>query len=485
MGYPVTTRATLKSTRQANLQNSLVVLQFLGDALFSFVGLALALWLRFFTPLRQFGFAADNTDRVFSDYLPLLYLGTALLVLTFFYLQLYDARLLLRRHRALSIILKGVFFWFCVFLGTSLAFKFEPSVSRLFVLLSVLTTLATLTLWRLGYHAYLNHSDLREQLVQRVGILGWVPEAADLAAAIAQDHGHPYDVAGVITSNTSDFNASRLPLKHLGERDQLNRILQTETLDVLVVADPFLSREELLQVAALCERHYVAFKIIPSFFQIFVSNLRLQTISGVSILGIEGLPLDSLPSRMLKRAVDILGAVVGLIGSLPIMAVLAFLIRRDGPGPILFAQERVGRDGQPFRMLKLRSMVVGADQKDNESQSTLRDDPRMTRVGAFMRRNNLDELPQFWNVLIGDMSLVGPRPERSYFVQQLSGEIPHYNPRHTVRPGITGWAQVNGLRGDTSLVERVRYDLYYIENWSIWFDIQIMVLTFVRVKNAY
>ena len=168
-----------------------------------------------------------------------------------------------------------------------------------------------------------------------------------------------------------------------------------------------------------------------------------------------------------------------------LVAVIGALILLESPGPILFRQERVGRGGRRFRMLKLRSMRLDADKQDHLSQSTLRDDPRLLRIGAFIRRWNLDEVPQFWNVLTGDMSLVGPRPERTFHSEKLSHEIPHYNARLMSKPGITGWAQVNGLRGDTDLTERVRYDLYYLENWSLLLDFQIMFQTFISRKNAY
>lgn len=471
--------------RRKSHQSTLLVTQFLGDSLFCFIGLSAALWLRFFTPLRRLGFAAESDNRYFVDYVPLLALGTVLLLGTFFYLNLYDVRLLLRPHRAFAIVLKGLFFWFCVFLGTSLALKFEPAVSRLFVLFSTGTTLGCLLVWRYGYYNYVSHSRHRHGLTQRIALLGWTKDAAKLTDAIARDQNHPYEVVGLIEPIAPATTGRSAP-PYLGKIEELESILQSQRPDILVVADLDLPREQMERVAALCERFYVSFKVIPSFFQIFVSNLHLQAISGVSILGVESLPLDSLANRLIKRGIDLIGALVGLIIAIPVISILGILIRRESSGPILFSQERVGYGGRKFRMWKLRSMVSGAHLRDNETQSTSRNDDRVTRIGAFMRRNNLDELPQFWNVLLGDMSLVGPRPERPHHVEQLSTAIPHYNPRHTVRPGLSGWAQVNGLRGDTSLIERVKFDLYYIENWSVWFDLQIMLLTFFRFKhNAY
>jgi exopolysaccharide biosynthesis polyprenyl glycosylphosphotransferase len=230
---------------------------------------------------------------------------------------------------------------------------------------------------------------------------------------------------------------------------------------------------------------FAQFKIIPSYFQILASGLRLETISGVPVLGVTELPLDRLENRLIKRGVDLVGGTVGLLLSLPIIAAFAILISRESEGTALFSQERIGRNGRKFKMYKLRSMKLGAEATDHLNQSTLRDDPRLLKCGRFMRRWNLDEVPQFWNVLMGDMSLVGPRPERPVHSVKLSSQIPHYNVRYFSYPGLTGWAQVNGFRGDTDLRERVNCDLYYLENWSLWLDIKIMVLTFVKRKNAY
>jgi lipopolysaccharide/colanic/teichoic acid biosynthesis glycosyltransferase len=162
---------------------------------------------------------------------------------------------------------------------------------------------------------------------------------------------------------------------------------------------------------------------------------------------------------------------------------LAVLIYRESPGPVFFRQRRMGIRGQRFEMIKLRSMKLGADQGPRPGW-TVKDDPRRLRIGKRMRSWNLDELPQFWNVLKGDMSLVGPRPEDVEVIREFKEVIPHYNARHHVKPGITGWAQVHGLRGDTDLVERIRHDLHYIEHWSLWLDFRIMVMTLLTRKGA-
>lgn len=471
------------SKAYSRTQRILVGTQLIGDGVFAFVGLSIAYWLRFLTPVRQLGI--EPGALTYANYLPLICIGVLFLTFSFTYLNIYDAKLLLRPHRALSLALRAVIFWMLAFLGASLALKFEPTISRLFVAISCLTTYFVIVLWRVLFFSWLSRSRLRARIVQRVLLVGWTTEAEKLTAAVGHDRNHPYEVAGYLSTNSASGSNHPQACQRLGSLDEIEEVVSGNPIDIVLVADHDLTTERLLQISNLCERLYVQFKIAPTFFRIFVSNLHLQTISGVPVLGVEELPVSSLVNSVLKRTLDIVGALVGLALSIPFMVVFAVLIKRDSPGPIFYKQVRTGRHGQPFSIYKLRSMRVDADQIGDKL--TTKDDPRRTKIGAFMRRTNIDELPQFWNVLKGDMSLVGPRPEVTDMISQYQYEIiiPHYNPRHEARPGLTGWAQVNGLRGNTSLIERVRYDLYYLENWSIWFDIQIILLTFLRRKNAY
>ena len=464
-------------------QNALLALLFLGDILVCYLGLVTGYTLRFKTLLRYAGI--ETTSINFEIYQPLLWLGAIFFVATYAYLKIYDPRILLRPQRVMSIVIKGTFFWFVLFLGTSLTLKFEPTVSRFFVALSCLTTFAGMMAWRWGFFWWLSRTDWRERILQRIVYVGWTDEARKLAEAIHTDHNHPYASMGVVTTNlvSGKTEQSFLGLANLGYITDIASILDNKKIDIVVIADLDLGKTQLMEISTLCEQRYIAIKLIPSMFQVFVSNLRMQTISGVPILGVEDMPLRSLPRQILKRLIDIWGALVGLVISLPIMLVLAIIIKRQSPGPVIYRQVRTGRNGEPFTIYKLRSMRLDAE--TSGAQWAVEADPRRLPIGSFMREWNLDELPQFWNVLIGDMSLVGPRPERPELIEKFEKEIAHYNPRHEVRPGLTGWAQINGLRGNTSLMERIRYDLYYIENWSIWFDIQIMLLTFFRRKNAY
>ena len=458
-----------------------------GDTLVTFAGLALGWWLRYApsSPVSRLGL--DVPDATFARYLPLLLVGVALLVAAFAQLGLYDTRLLLRRYQSLNAILKGSGFWLAAYLGVSLVLKFDPPISRLFVVVAFLCVVVLLYLWRSLTYRFITRGPLLARLRRRAVLLGWNDSARALGAEIARDPAHPFVLVGVasLSSETSAFlsvPSDRPPL--LGHVSELEAILNREHADLLIATRLDLPRPEIQRIVETCERAYVEWKVVPGAFDIFLSGLRLQTIGRVPILGVEELAISRLFNRALKRTIDLAGGLAGLILAAPVMGVLAWLIKRESPdGPVLFRQTRVGAGHRPFTLYKLRSMAPDAAASDHVHQSTARNDPRLLRIGGFLRRWNLDELPQFWNVLCGDMSLVGPRPERPHHVDQLAGLIPHYLPRHLVKPGMTGWAQANGLRGDTSLELRIQHDIYYIENWSLWLDVQILLLTLLRWKN--
>ena len=201
------------------------------------------------------------------------------------------------------------------------------------------------------------------------------------------------------------------------------------------------------------------------------------------VLGVGKLPLHHAFNNAIKRFNDIIGSVIGLLVFAPLMAVFMAWVYFESPGPVLYRQRRIGLNGKPFDILKIRSMRLDAE-TPGKIGWTVKDDPRRLKIGTMIRKWNIDELPQFWNVLRGDMSLVGPRPERPELIEDFKEDIPHYNVRHNIKPGVTGWAQVNGLRGDTCLRERVKFDLDYIENWNFLLDFQIMVMTFLSRRGA-
>ena len=486
-------RAASHSFRETSVPLTLIV----GDTVVTFAGLALGWWLRYASPLGRIGL--DVTGANFADYLPLLLVGVVLLVAAFAQFGLYDPRLLLRRYQSLNAILKGAAFWLVAYLGISLVLKFDPPISRLFVVIAFACVVTLLHAWRTVVYRLVARGPLLARLRRRTILLGWNDAAATLATEITRDPAHPFALVGTVTldhtanvssvhaasaSRSSDSSVSTI----LGPVAELPAILARESADLVIVTRSDLPRAELERIVETCERAYVEWKIVPGAFDIFLSGLRLQTIGHVPVLGVESLAINRFFNRALKRAFDLVGSLVGLVLSAPVVLILAALIKRESPaGPVFFRQTRVGSSHRPFTLWKLRSMSPDAAATDAARQSTARDDPRLLRIGAFMRRWNLDELPQFWNILRGEMSLVGPRPERPFHVDQLAETIPHYLPRHVVKPGLTGWAQINGLRGDTNLAARVQHDIFYIEKWSFWLDVQIVLLTFARWRdiNAY
>jgi len=264
-----------------------------------------------------------------------------------------------------------------------------------------------------------------------------------------------------------------------GGFEELENILRTFRPDEVVSATELAEYEYMPGIIAACEKDGTKLSILPCFAEYLPARPQFDEVGGLPLLNLRRIPLDNLVNAFCKRAMDIIGSVCALILLSPALLFCAVGVKISSPGPVIFRQTRVGRNKKPFDMYKFRSMRVNSEQDTAWSK---RADGRRTRFGSFLRKCSLDELPQFWNVLKGEMSLVGPRPELPRFVEQFREEVPLYMVKHQVRPGITGWAQVNGLRGDTSIRERVEHDVYYIEHWSMGFDIKILLTTVFRGK---
>jgi Undecaprenyl-phosphate glucose phosphotransferase len=286
-----------------------------------------------------------------------------------------------------------------------------------------------------------------------------------------------FTLLGFIDDRAGDHIGYRgLPM--LGTLGDADEILRRERIDHLYVALPLEEHVKMLGLVEITNREGVDLHVVPDLLQFIALRARLENLDGVPIISLNDVPLRGFNS-LLKRTIDVVISGSVLLAASPLFGLIALLIRRTSNGAVYYRQERMGLDGKAFQVLKFRSMYSGAE--DETGPIWARDnDPRCTPVGKWLRRFDLDELPQLWNVFRGDMSIVGPRPERPYFVEQFKHRIPQYMLRHKVKAGITGWAQVNGWRGNTSLEKRIEFDLYYIENWSVTLDIKIMWLTLVR-----
>ena len=273
----------------------------------------------------------------------------------------------------------------------------------------------------------------------------------------------------------------------LGRLANLEVILPENKLDEIAISLSLKDYHYLESIVAVCEKSGVHTKFIPDYNSVIPTKPYTEDLMGLPVINIRYVPLTNTGNIIIKRIVDILGALFGIVVTSPVMLLAAVMVKATSPGPVIFRQERVGLHQKTFYMYKFRSMEKQSPREEKRAW-TVRNDPRVTPVGKFLRRTSIDELPQLFNILKGDMSLVGPRPERPLFVEKFKEEIPRYMVKHQVRPGLTGWAQVNGLRGDTSIRRRVEYDLYYIENWTLGFDLKIILMTFFTGfinKNAY
>ncbi len=373
-----------------------------------------------------------------------------------------------------------------ILLATALAFaiRTDPPFSRITMALSFAIVCALLILERwLLFRAEIRYARRRKGR-NRVLILGTDEVAARLRRALERDPRLASEVVGFVRVDGADPDAAISPERVLGAVDDIPALLDGQRVDQLILAASSLPPQRVIEIILLCEKHLIQFNLVPDLFRVLTAGVDMQMVDDIPLLGVGRWPLDFFWNRCLKRAEDIAGAVVGLVLTAPLIAAAAAAIRRSSAGPVFYRQERCGENGRRYTLYKLRTMQEGAEDATGPVWAT-ENDPRRTAVGAFLRRHNLDELPQLWNVLRGDMSLVGPRPERPHFVEKFKEDISGYMWRHVSKPGMTGWAQVNGLRGNTSIEERIKYDLYYLENWSLSFDFKIIVKTFVAHRNAY
>ena len=359
---------------------------------------------------------------------------------------------------------------------------FSRSMIFLFVVLNITLT----TAFRFSLREMLVVARRRGYNMKHVLLVGYSRAAEEYIDRVKSNPQWGYVIHAILDDVVARGTLYK-GIKVVGRIDNLEIILPENKLDEIAITLPLAQYGRLTDIVTLCEKSGVHTKFIPDYNSIIPSRPYTEDLMGLPVINIRNVPLTRLSNRACKRALDLVGAVVGLILSSPLLHVIAVLVKATSKGPVIFMQERIGQHNKPFHMYKFRSMRMQSE-ADEKKGWTVKDDPRVTGVGKFIRRTSLDELPQLFNILKGDMSLVGPRPERTQFVEKFKEEIPRYMIKHQVRPGLTGWAQVNGYRGDTSIRKRIDYDLYYIENWTFGFDVRIIFLTIFKGfvnKNAY
>jgi Undecaprenyl-phosphate glucose phosphotransferase len=332
----------------------------------------------------------------------------------------------------------------------------------------------------------LRHFRKKGYNLKHVLLVGYSRAAEQYIERIKQNPAWGYHIMGVLDDHV-DKDVEFKGIQVIGDVDEIYRLLPENNLDEIAITLSLSDYDRLEEIVSFCEKSGVHTKFIPDYNAVIPTKPYTEDLDGLPVINIRNVPLTSGWNQFLKRSMDIIGAAVACILFSPAMLVCAVLIKLTSEGPILFKQERIGLHNRPFYMYKFRSMRLQTE-ADEKKGWTVKNDPRVTGIGKFMRKTSLDELPQLFNILKGDMSLVGPRPERPQFVEKFKEEVPRYMIKHQVRPGLTGWAQVNGYRGDTSIRKRIECDIYYIENWTIGLDFKIIVLTFLTGfmnKNAY
>jgi len=425
---------------------------------------------------------AVNIAQSFSGYASMVVVQVVTILATFFFYRLYHQRRGASRIDQFYTILAAISIGTLIATALiSLLYK-ELDYPRLMVIYFAVFAVITVSIGRLLTGAW--QTWMRTRSPDRMLIVGAGDVGRMIGDRVRQSPHLGYEVVGFLDDTPGRRSAAGLPV--LGPLAALKQIIRSEKIDEVVIALPEASHDKMLNLIYECEQERVLVKVFPDVFQIIASDLHISDLNGLPMLTVRDVALRGW-RLALKRGLDIIVSGLGLVFLSPLLLFIALLIKLDSPGPVFYSQVRMGLDALPFPVLKFRSMRVGAEKETGAVWAT-RDDPRKTRLGTFLRRTSIDELPQLINVLLGEMSLVGPRPERPVFVEQFRQVVPGYMDRHRAKAGLTGWAQVNGLRGDTSIVERTKYDLYYVENWSLLLDIKILIrtlFTVLRDRNAY
>lgn len=454
--------------------NRLYQLMDAGIVVFSF---AIAWYAKFRSDLLPYG-----GHYPFVYYLPIILGAVPIFVFSNWILGLYQPMRSRTFWRLTSLLFRSLVLGLLLFMSL-LYFLHVSQFSRTvlvgfaisFTILSYIKHFAFLTVMRM----------MRSRGYNRkfVLIVGWTAAADKFLQNIEHNPWFGYHILGHVADRRITEN-----VPFLGRLIQLGEVLNNHLVDYVLICLPRTDVKQMPMVIDECETFGVQSLIVPDYFDLLPANPRFENFAGMPLIDTRYVPLDDALNAILKRTFDVVFSLGVLVGLSPIFASIAIAVKFSSPGPILFKQERAGKNRREFTMYKFRTMVHNSHSESDGDGWTTPNDPRRTPFGRFLRKTSLDELPQFWNVLVGHMSVIGPRPERPGFVERFRDEIPRYMVKHRVRPGITGWAQVHGWRGDTSIEKRIDYDLDYIENWSFGLDLRIVMKTILSgfgQNNAY
>ena len=456
------------------------------DAIVVVLSYSFAWWLKFASGIvdREIGVLS------FEFYMKALILIVPLYLFLYYAFNLYTPKRVQGRRLELSnIIMANTVGILIVFAGFFLVLSYSEDAKNfsrsMFVYFYVINIVFE-EIERLFIRAFLRSIRRRGYNQKHILLVGYSKAAEQYIDRIKQNPQWGYDVQGILDDNIARGTIYK-GVKVIGSIGNLEYILPQNKLDEIAITLGLEEYYKLSKIVAECEKSGVHTKFIPDYGNIIPTRPYTEDLLGLPVINIRYVPLSNTFNALIKRLTDMIGAVVCIIVFSPLSLASAILVKTTSQGPLIFKQERVGLHNKPFKMYKFRTMYVQTEEEEKKGW-TQKNDPRVTRVGAILRKTSLDEFPQLFNVLKGDMSLVGPRPERPQYVEKFREEIPRYMIKHQVRPGMTGWAQINGYRGDTSIQKRIECDLYYIENWTLGLDFKILFLTVFKGfinKNAY
>ncbi len=458
------------------------------DGLVVVVSFLLAWSIKFLTPLAEStpGVTALSAETYFRT---LYFIVPGYLVLYGIY-NLYSSKRSSRIRTEVAGIIKantvGIGLVMISFFLLSTSVDGVVDFSRTLILLFYIINTALTILYRMMVRKFLYFIRRRGNNLKHVILVGYSRSAEAYLDRIISNPQWGYVVHGILDDHVPRGTMYR-GVKVLGALGNLEIILPENKMDEIAITLSLEDYDNLEHIVDLCERSGVHTKFIPDYGSLFPSRPYTEDLMGLPVINIRYVPLTNTWNALLKRMVDIFGSIFCIILFSPVMLFAAVGTKLTSKGPVIYKQTRIGLHSKPFTMYKFRTMRVQTAEEEKKGWTT-RGDDRVTKFGSFLRRTSIDEMPQFFNVLAGKMSLVGPRPERPQFVDKFREEIPRYMVKHQVRPGITGWAQINGYRGDTSIRKRIEHDIYYIENWSLGFDFRILFLTVFKGfinKNAY
>jgi len=441
-------------------------------------------WMRFNTGILPAPFGTPGI----AEYIRTLPIITILLLFIMRSFNLYASKRRLAIIDEFFIIIKAMTTGLFVLMAATFVYR-EFSYSRMMLFVCWINLVAFVFFGRFLINRVRLLIRFTNKDYSRLVIIGTGPVADRLVSHIKNNPHWNYKVIGAVSVSEEPCRPAVSSIPVLGNFDSITDILSKTDAEEVILTVPSLDRHEITRFIFECEKRMIRFHLVADTLGMITSQVDMENVDGIPLMGLKESPLAEWHNRFIKRAVDIIGSLFGIIILSPVLIIIAIAIKCSSKGPVFYMQKRIGEDKKRFAIIKFRTMVDNAE-KLTGAVWAVKDDSRRTKLGAFLRSSNLDELPQLFNVLKGQMSLVGPRPERPKFVGKFKEDIPRYMTRHKIKSGITGWAQVNGLRGDTSIEERTKYDLYYVENWSMMFDVKIIVMSifqtiFKSSENAY